>query len=62
MVDLTIPVDHSENKRKWKESQVLRICQRTKKKTMEHEGDSDSNYNWGTRKNSQRFGKKDWKN
>ena len=35
----------SENQRKWKERQVLRLSRRTKKKTMEHEGDGDTNCN-----------------
>ena len=34
-----------ENKRKRKERQILGPCQRTKK-TVEHEGDDDSNYRW----------------
>ena len=46
----------TENQRKRKERQVFRRCQRSKK-AVEHEGDSDTNYNWRTWNGSQRFDK-----
>ena len=39
-VDFTGLVDHSENKRKRKDRQILKPCQRTKKKTVKQVGDS----------------------
>ena len=36
----------NKNQRKRKERQVFRSCQRTKKKSTEHEGNGDTNCNW----------------
>ena len=45
-MDFTIPVDQRMNiKRKQKDKQILRPCQRTKK-AMEHDGMCDINCNW----------------
>ena len=46
-----------EDKRKRKYRQVLRCCRRTEK-SMEHEGDHDTNCNWRTRNDIQRLFKK----
>ena len=44
-MDFAIPADRRvKNQRKWKEKQVVRPSQRTKK-AMEHESDSDTNCN-----------------
>ena len=40
-----------------REKEIPRPCSRTKKKTMEHDGDVDTNYNWCTWNNPQRIGK-----
>ena len=54
IVDFTIP--QSENQRKWKERQVLRSFERTKK-IVEHEGDGNTNCKWNTWNGPQRLGK-----
>ena len=46
----------NEIKRKWKDRHILGPCERTKK-TVEHEGDSDTNSSWCTWNGSQRLGK-----
>ena len=45
-----------KNLRKTKEIQILGLF-RELKKTMEHEGDGDTSYNWCTGNDSQRLGK-----
>ena len=49
----------SETQRKRKERQVLGSCQRTKK-VMEQESDDNTSYNWCSRNDCQRLGKKTW--
>ena len=53
-------IDHlsrpqSENQSK--QRQVLGLCRQRTKKAMEHESNSNTNYNWCTRNNLQRLGK-----
>ena len=54
-MDFAVPADLSENKRKQKERQVLRPCERTKKAV---EDDGDTIYNCCSCNGSQRLGKK----
>ena len=48
----------SENKRKRNETQVLRPCQKAKKKKgLEHDSDDDTKCKWRFRNDHQRIGK-----
>ena len=53
IVNFSIPEDHRMKLKEW---QVLGLCQITKK-TVEHEGDSDTYCYWCTLNNPQRLGK-----
>ena len=57
--DFTIQADHrmkKNKKRKRRETQVQRPCQRTEE-AVEHKGDSDANCNWCTRNDPESVGK-----
>ena len=45
IVDFAVSADHKVKIKESKKEKVLELCQKTKK-AGEHEGDSDTNYNW----------------